>query len=246
MNEDHKEKKSSPVKLTLVLVLLPVLVVALMMVFWFIFKETRNHTKTQSGHNQVTHSATAIKWQQLYANNRSWLDKDIDRCPADLLPKQTLDVGYSEGACDTRMSQCLSACKNGDASSCFNLGVEIQTIEQEPADQFSEALFKQACILGSALACTNRAAGMDFASGLNSGACATRTYQHTCQQGDTWGCSMYGFHLAHGKGVEQDLELAKTYLIKACDIDSDTEACWKASKLLKKLNDSESAVNDSQ
>lgn len=40
---NHKQDKQSPKKLTFLFILLPILVVALMVVFWVIFQQTRKH-----------------------------------------------------------------------------------------------------------------------------------------------------------------------------------------------------------
>jgi|GEM_PF-6473611 len=48
MNKNNKEPnngRQSPAKLTFLFVLLPVLVIALMIVFWVIFKETRKQVE---------------------------------------------------------------------------------------------------------------------------------------------------------------------------------------------------------
>ncbi len=214
------------------LILLPILVVLLMWAFWHLFQSSRHHAEANLGGSP---GIGKYNWQQLYLDNRHWLVQNMDTCPADLLTPDGLHNLYTEGQCDTAMFDCLTACRQGDAARCFNLGIEVQKLEDPGQDAFSESLFQHACAGGSVLACTNRAAGISMIDADESNGCAVRTYQKTCRQDEVWGCTMLGHHLARGRGIEKDFTQAKQFLHKACDIDPDTEACDNAKDILVQI-----------
>ncbi len=47
---------------------------------------------------------------------------------------------------------------------------------------------------------------------------AVKYYKFACDLNDSWGCSDLGWHYEHGKGVGKDLDLAKEYFQKACNL----------------------------
>jgi TPR repeat protein len=117
----------------------------------------------------------------------------------------------------------------------------------EDGRHFSEALFLRACRLGITSGCTNRAAGMTHLAPetAESNACAARTLAQTCRRDDPWGCTMYGYHLMRGAGVQKDPDLAIRMFRRACRINESFAACTKAKLLLKKIEDERGAQPES-
>ncbi|MGR8935171.1 MAG: DUF2628 domain-containing protein [Gammaproteobacteria bacterium] len=120
-----------------------------------------------------------------------------DTCPADVMPNwrnPAKNPSYSADFCLDNENVCFNDCLNGDAKSCYNLAIHIQRSEDPNtnADAVFEALFLEACKLGSMSGCTNRAAGMEYRSDTPAvRQCALKTYEKTCAFNDPWGCTMY-------------------------------------------------------
>jgi TPR repeat protein len=155
------------------------------------------------------------------------------------MPKHDEDFDYFRGKCIGDLAGCADRCKSGDGGDCQVLALDLQEIDAD--EDVFEALYLRACRLGIASGCTNRAAGMTFREprSAKSDACAARTYQKTCRRNDAWGCTMYGEHLMYGVGVGKDVELAIRMFRKACGFDEEFEACIKAKRLLKEIEEAQ-------
>jgi hypothetical protein len=174
----------------------------------------------------------------------SWLFPATD-CPADIMPSYEDDSAYVAGQCKGDLATCADRCKSDSAIDCYALALALERMETD-VDVF-QALYLRACRLGIPSGCTNRAAGMTYREprSAKSETCAARTYQKTCRLNDAWGCTMYGEHLMYGDGVGKDVELAIRMFRKACGFDEKFEACVKAKRLLKEIEDERSEPPES-
>jgi TPR repeat protein len=180
----------------------------------------------------------------------AWLFPAAD-CPAGIMPAHDEDPHYVPGKCASDLAGCAEGCKSNDAGDCLALALALEERERgtetETDEPIFEALYLRACRLGIASGCTNRAAGMAYREpeSAKANACAARTYQKTCRRDDAWGCTMYGFHLMRGKGVGKDPDLAIRMFRKACGFDEEFEACIKAKRLLKEIEEERRAQPES-
>jgi hypothetical protein len=159
-----------------------------------------------------------------------WLPKP-DQCPADLMPARGGPLRYSIESCSADVVQCLERCRAGDAGNCYSAAIVTQRIRNSPV---SQALFQRACASGIVSGCTNQAAGMESGPGQS---CAIRTYISACDHDDPWACTMIGFHLTRGIGVDKDHDRAKQAFAKSCRFGDDDDACRAAKSLLKEIGD---------
>ncbi len=168
--------------------------------------------------------------EQMEASWPDWLPK-LDKCPADLMPQHQTSIDYSIERCSNALNQCISRCRDRDASECYSAALVLQKVKSGPV---SEALFSRACALGFISGCTNRAASLDSAS-VNE--CSIRTYNLACDRNDPWACTMIAFHLIRGIGVDKDYARARKALSQSCRLGEDDEACRYAKALLKEIGD---------
>jgi hypothetical protein len=166
--------------------------------------------------------------EELEASWPVWLPKP-DQCPADLMPAQEGSQQFSIEGCSADIEQCIERCRAGDAGSCYSAALVLQRFRNSLV---SLALFQRACASGFVSGCTNEAAGLDAGRGE---ACAIRTYGLACDHNDPWACTMIGFHLTRGIGVDKDHERARKALAKSCRFGDDDDACRSAKSLLKEL-----------
>jgi len=183
----------------------------------------------------IADSTDNDKLQKLLSKADAWL-LATDACPADVLTA-AVDSGYKKGFCDGQIKNCLNKCEAYEVSYCYNLAVTLQKPEYEQFERYSEALFLRSCELGSISGCTNRAAGMQTALGDEALGCAIRTYKKSCEFDDPWSCTMYGYHLYLGKGVEKNLEQALKALSKSCKNGIKDPACSNAKEIEKRISE---------
>ena len=159
-----------------------------------------------------------------------------ERCPADVMPATEAPFRSLEKLCEGDLSACLDRCQGRDASACYWAALRVQGLRRDEAA--SEALFLRACSLGVVSGCTNRAAGMtkDGTEGEAVTRCAVRTFERTCHANDPWGCTMFGFHLIKGLGIDRDPDRAARVLRLACArFGEEDPACARAQELLEQL-----------
>jgi hypothetical protein len=166
--------------------------------------------------------------EELEASWPDWLPKP-EQCPADLMPAQEGSHQFSIESCSADVEQCLERCRAGDAGHCYSAALVMQKVRNSLV---SQALFLRACASGFVSGCTNRAAEMDSGRGES---CAIRTYGLACDRNDPWACTMIGFHLARGIGVDKDHDRARKMLAKSCRFGDDDDACRFAKALLKEI-----------
>jgi len=174
--------------------------------------------------------------KQLRATPPAWLFP-ADACPADVMPGTEQRIDYGARFCRTHLRSCIEQCREEDASACYGLARMIEDVDIN--DPTADPVFLRACRLGIASGCTNRASRMTYFKPVAPGAdlCAARTFEKTCEQDDPWGCTMYGWHLMRGAGVQRNPDLAARVLRKSCQYDETFEACTRAKELLKEIGD---------
>jgi TPR repeat protein len=160
-------------------------------------------------------------------------------CPADVMPAYQEDSHYFAGKCKGDLATCADRCQANDGGDCYALALALEGMETETQSDevVFEALYLRACRLGVVSGCTNRAAGMTVREPESADACAARTFAQTCERDDAWGCTMYGYHLMTGRGVEKDLDRAARMFRRACGYDETFAACTKAKRLLQEIED---------
>ena len=169
--------------------------------------------------------------EKLEAATPDWLPS-LDKCPAEVMPARAARSGYFEQRCKTSVERCVDSCRTGNAGDCYAAALVLQEVRNNPV---SEALFLRACSLGIVSGCTNRAAGMD--SGGGGSACAVQTFEKGCERDDPWACTMIGFYLLRGIGLEKDHTRAKQLLSKSCRFGDSDLACGYAKGLLQEIKD---------
>jgi TPR repeat protein len=158
-----------------------------------------------------------------------WLAR-VEQCPADAMPENAGASAFSIEGCTAAVEQCLDRCRAGNAGDCYSAALVVQrTIKTGP---LSDALFLRACKLGVASGCTNLAASMEDSGDY---ACPNRTYELACGRDDPWACTMMGFHLIRGIGVEKNNDRARRFLARSCRFGDTDEACAKAKAFLKEI-----------
>ncbi|MBU2709265.1 sel1 repeat family protein [Zooshikella marina] len=173
--------------------------------------------------------------EKAFQKSEAWL-LPVVGCPADMMPKVPVNVDYDKELCRNDINKCLDECKKDKVAYCYNLAQHIQITKLNNYEKYAEALFVKSCRLGSPSGCTNSAATMQHNSDDAVLSCAIRTYSKACDWNDPWACTMYGFHLAHGKGIKQDFEKALKVLGKSCKYGSEDPACESATALTESIN----------
>ena len=124
-------------------------------------------------------------------------------------PSRLPDCGSADNAC-------RAACRSGDAASCLSAAY---TLEQEPSTAGeSKSLFRRACLLGLANACTNYAARIW--SGEHSDAelaCAGRIFEKACAAREAFSCGMVGRLRLEAAVSSDDFARAQQHLERSCE-----------------------------
>jgi TPR repeat protein len=110
-------------------------------------------------------------------------------------------------------------CESGDATACYNLGVQYEFGDEVKLDETRAAsLYQQACDGGDMRGCI-RLGGL-YANGTG----VTQDYTHAaalyergCLGGHAEGCANIGFMYYSGEGVAQDYVTAASLYQKGCD-----------------------------
>lgn len=165
--------------------------------------------------------------------NQQW-QLQSNQCPADISPQRVsrdnatnIDAGLPK----TIAYHYKKCAVNAKAGACYNLALGLQKLDYAAE---AETAFQQACRLGYASGCTNRAAGMlnherqQEQVNLQKMQCIARSFAKTCTWKDPWGCSMYSQSLLFGEGVKQDTKKALAVLKDSCLYGEDHPACEAA------------------
>ncbi len=158
-------------------------------------------------------------------------------CPADLFVDPEQQYQDFIGFCGQDMESCFSKCIEGSANHCFGLANSLQSTELD--HKYSERLFSLACSQGLVTSCTNRASGIMRHNPENK-ACFVRSFELTCKKKDPWGCTMYGFLLARGIGIDKNHELALKVLKIGCTYGLEDPACENALAIEQEIKSAQS------
>lgn len=166
-------------------------------------------------------------------DNQQW-QMQKDQCPADISPPQVSRDNATE--IDANLPKTIAyhykrCAVNAKASACYNLALGLQKLDY---DAEAETAFQQACHLGYASGCTNRAANMlnqernKEEPDAQKMQCVAKSFAKACNWKDPWGCTMYSQSLLFGEGVTQDRKKALAVLKDSCLYGEDHPACETA------------------
>lgn len=135
-------------------------------------------------------------------------------CLADSARNLELDSGDLP-TCGQDSTECRDACLSGDASSCLSRAYTVQTDSATEGEAI--LLFHHACVLGSAIGCTNYAASL-WASDPDAIrlACARKIFEMTCAAKEPWGCGMVGRLLLEHSERPESVSAGKAKLEESC------------------------------
>lgn len=128
--------------------------------------------------------------------------------------------------------KCFAQCNAGDALACYGGALALEAA-QEPDPR----MYHRACELGIVSGCTNTAAALSREDPVQA-ACAARTFELACLADDPWACTMFGTHLAEGRGVPVDAKRAITFFAMACGPGESHPACDAARKSQRRVQES--------
>ncbi len=145
-------------------------------------------------------------------------------CAADELPPLDMNMKKMYRDCRSTEEACRAACDRDEVDACFGLALAEE--ERARASGVTDdraapanALYRKACSLGAANACTNHAAHLwAFSESRADLACAVRLFEATCEVDDHFGCGMAGrILLDHAEGPDdEDVSRARALLERSC------------------------------
>lgn len=110
---------------------------------------------------------------------------------------------------------CSAKCRVGDAGSCLAMAYAMQKESMPPGE--SARLYRRACLLGAANACTNYAAGIWPGQNTEGQlACARRTFEKACAAKEPFACGMVGRVMLESVNPPAYAE-GRRYLEAACE-----------------------------
>ena len=117
--------------------------------------------------------------------------------------------------CTTDDWMCSVKCRVGDAGSC--LAMAYATEKESKDETEADRLYRRACLLGAANACTNYAARI-WAGQPSEGqlACARRTFEKACTAKEPFACGMVGRVMLESTNPPAYAE-GRRYLEEACE-----------------------------
>jgi hypothetical protein len=128
---------------------------------------------------------------------------------------RTLHLLPTVPVCTADDWMCSAKCRVGDAGSCLAMAYAMQKDSKRHGE--SARLYRRACLLGAANACTNYAAGIwveqDSEGQL---ACARRTFEKACAAKEPFACGMVGRVMLESANPPAYAE-GRRYLEAACE-----------------------------
>ena len=181
-------------------------------------------------------ASSAADERELYdeISNHDELSKLTQVCPSTLVQPEDIPFENLTSICEKDGKYCLKRCLANSSNHCFGLANHFN-VTDENSEVYSRPLYSKSCQLGLASACTNVAAGIKRASGLDEAICYTETFSKTCDLDDPWGCTMYAVSLIYAEGVEKDLDKALNIMRKSCRFGNTDPACSGAIELAAKI-----------
>lgn len=126
-----------------------------------------------------------------------------------------LHLLHSVPTCGTGDWLCRARCQLGEGAFC--LGLAYSAGSDAKAESEAQGLYRRACILGEANACTNHAAFIWLEeSSDEQSACARRLFEEACSVGESFACGMVGRVMLESRKNPLYVE-GRRYLEKACD-----------------------------
>lgn len=118
------------------------------------------------------------------------------------------------------------ACNDGDAESCWSLGVSYKSGKGVKQDYIKAVeLYQKSCDMGDATGCWSLGRSYHFGEGVKQDKSkAEKLYQKACNMGDAQGCVDLGI-MYHGEGVKQDHDKAAKFYERACDLE-ESDSCF--------------------
>ena len=157
--------------------------------------------------------------------NPAWMAGD-QACPADVIGPVSAEPLPESRFCDLDDSAaCLARCEGGEGGSCYWLAIRLEAAEAD--NEATTALFNEACRLGVASGCTNRASYLFNQARREADAtCALRSFERSCERNDAWGCTMVAVQLTRDREPDEDeRRRALEALEKSCVDGEDSPAC---------------------
>lgn len=112
---------------------------------------------------------------------------------------------------------CEASCSAGDPRSCFRIANRME-YAGSPNDPRVSELFKQSCMMGDFLSCTNFGAHLYKGMGIvEDPICAVKIFERTCSGAEPFGCGMLGSALVTGKGTTRDPARGRQILESSCE-----------------------------
>jgi len=126
----------------------------------------------------------------------------------------TLQLLSSVPACAAGDPACQLKCRLGDASACLAMGYSA---DEDSAPEKARDLYRRACVMGAANACTNYAASVwARTASAEEDACARRIFEKSCAAKEQFACGMVGRVMLESGGTP-DTAAGRRYLQGACD-----------------------------
>jgi hypothetical protein len=117
--------------------------------------------------------------------------------------------------CGTKNWACRAKCLAGDAASCLGMAYAAQ--KDSGAAGEAARLYRRACLLGAANACTNYAAGIWAGEHSDEElACARGAFEKACAAKEPFACGMVGRVMLESTTPPRYAE-GRAYLESACD-----------------------------
>jgi len=172
--------------------------------------------------------------EDLQSYGLTWLSP-LDKCPFNIIPDSSDAISKDLETCEQHLSKCVDECRLGNAERCFSAAETHEALRNEAR---AHALYAQSCKLGVSLGCTNYAARLRYRE-QGDDVCIANTFFEMCSRNDIWGCAMSSVVSWQAEGVTQDAAKAESYAEKACNIDTEHDACLLAQDILSEVRQPE-------
>lgn len=186
---------------------------------------------------------------QKIKHNQQW-QAQKNKCPAEISPNKAVKFSRKEEKTDLLAARTLNpyyqrCVQDGKGYACYNLALGLQSLKFEHE---AEVVFQEACRLGVASGCTNRAAGMLAERPRNKRVkrCGTASFAKACDWKDPWGCTMYAGQLVAGDGVSKDTTKALAVMKNSCLHGKSDPACQAAQRIKDYIKAEKQSDKDAQ
>jgi len=145
----------------------------------------------------------------------------LDACLADQMTSPR-EAEPSPACIAGRLTECLTSCHAGNGRSC----AEAAYVQEAAEDASTLPLYAEGCAYGDVNACVNWGATVwtlartgQLEATDEAMRCTMRVFERACEQGEPFGCGMFGKGLVTGLdgAVEVDLERSEALLVDTCE-----------------------------